>query len=175
MTFPAKVTKWLFLTMIICLFAGFLIGALAIPMLFNGKRSLRGVRVCCIVLICLFATIIYGPSQLPSFVLQTILFALGFFACADILCFALAAQLSTPQTSGFIVGWVNTVNMLGLTLLQYLVAHSLDKYWSGAVNANGLRLYEARDYELALGVLLNTVILALCIACFMRSRNIKVK
>ena len=157
------------------IFAGFLIGALAIPMLFNGKRSLRGVRVCCIVLICLFATIIYGPSQLPSFVLQTILFALGFFACADILCFALAAQLSTPQTSGFIVGWVNTVNMLGLTLLQYLVAHSLDKYWSGAVNANGLRLYEARDYELALGVLLNTVILALCIACFMRSRNIKVK
>ena len=157
------------------MFAGFLIGALVVPMLFNGKQSLRGVRVCCIVLIGLFGVIIYGPSQLPSFVLQAVLFALGFFACADILCFALAAQLSTPQTSGLIVGWVNTVNMLGLTLLQYLVAHSLDKYWNGAVNANGLRLYETSNYELALGVLLNTVIIALLIASLMRSRNIKAK
>lgn len=158
------------------MFAGFLIGGLVVPMLFNGARkSLRGVRFCCVVLICLFGIIIYGPNQLPSFVLQSVLFALGFFACADILCFALAAQLSTPQTSGLIVGWVNTVNMLGLTLLQSLVAHSLDKYWSGAVNANGLRLYEASDYELALGVLLNTVIMALLIACLMRTRNISTK
>lgn len=157
------------------MFAGFLIGALVIPMLFKEKQSLRGVRVCCIVLICLFGIIIYGPSQLPSFVLQTVLFALGFFACADILCFALAAQLSTPKTSGLIVGWVNTVNMLGFTFFQYFVAQALDKHWSGAMNANGLRLYEASDYEFALGILLNTVILALCIACFMRTRNIKVK
>lgn len=157
------------------MFAGFLIGALVVPMLFNGKQSLRGVRVCCVTLIALFSIIIYGPSQLPSIILQAVLFALGFFACGDILCFALAAQLSTPKTSGLIVGWVNTINMLGLTLLQYLVAYSLDKHWSGAVNANGLRLYEASNYELALGVLLNTVILALCIACLMRSRSIKGK
>ena len=155
------------------MFAGFLLGALIIPMLFVGKQSLRGVRVCCVVLIGLFSIIIYGPNQLPSFVLQAILFGLGFFACADILCFALAAQLSTPQTSGFIVGWVNTINMLGLTFLQYLVAHSLDKHWAGSVNANGLRLYEASDYEFALGILLNTVIIALCIACLMRSRKLK--
>ena len=87
----------------------------------------------------------------------------------------LAAQFSTPQTSGLIVGWVNTVNMLGFTFFQYLVGHFLDKYWSGTVNTNGLRLYAARDYELALGILLNTVILALLIASLMRSRNIKIK
>ena len=157
------------------MFAGFLLGALVIPMLFKGKQSLRGVRICCVILIGLFCTLIYGPGSLSPMLLQAILFSLGFFACADILCFALAAQFSTPQTSGLIVGWVNTVNMLGFTFFQYLVGHFLDKYWSGTVNTNGLRLYAARDYELALGILLNTVILALLIASLMRSRNIKIK
>ncbi len=158
------------------IFAGFLIGALVVPMLFNGSnKSLRGVRICCIILICLFGILIYGSNKMLAFALQAILFSLGFFACADILCYALAAQLSTTQTSGLIVGWVNTINMLGLTFLQYLVARSLDKYWAGSINANGLRLYEARDYELALGVLLNTVIISLFIACLMKNRNTKSK
>lgn len=158
------------------MFVGFLIGSLAIPMIFNGNhKSLKGVRTCCVILICLFGIIIYGPNKMPAFVLQTILFSFGFFASVDILCFALAAQLSTPQTSGLIVGWVNTINMLGLTLLQYLVAHALDKHWSGSVNANGLRLYEASDYEFALGILLNTVIISLLIACLMKNRNTKTK
>ncbi len=156
------------------MFAGFLLGAFLIPMLFNGgKKILKGVRTCCLALGILFAILIYGPNQMPAVILQSVLFLLGFFACGDVLCFALSAQLSTPKTSGLIIGWVNTINMLGLTLLQLFVARSLDEYWTGAVNAQGLRIYQASDYELALGVLLNTVLVSLCIVCLMRSKNIR--
>lgn len=153
-------------------FAGFLIGATLIPALFR-ENTLRGVRVCSTGLIILFILLIYGPDVWPSCILQLILFFLGLFGCADILCFTLAAQSSTPQTSGFIVGWMNTINMLGLTLLQACVAHTLDSHWSGLINDQGLRVYQTHDYELALGVLLNVAILGLFTACLMRSRGIK--
>ena len=157
------------------MFAGFLLGGFIIPLLFRGKNILKGVRTCCIILVALFGVLIYIPNTIPVFILQSILFALGFFACADVLCFALAAQESTPQTSGLIIGWVNTINMLGLTLLQMLVAHSLDEYWSGAVNPQGVRIYQPYDYELALGLLLNCVFICLFIAFFMRTKNLRIK
>lgn len=152
-------------------FAGLMIGAFILPMIFNGKNTLKGVRICCVFLALLLCVLIYGPHKMPAVVLQGLLFVLGFLGCADILCYALTAQSSTPQTSGLIVGWVNTVNMLGLTLLEKLVASSLDDHWTGAVNDQGLRLYLASDYEVALGVLLNAVLVALCITYFMRKKS----
>ena len=152
-------------------FAGLLLGSFLIPVFFNGRKTLPGVRFCCLAVVALFAVLIYVPNSIPKFWLQTVLFCLGFFACGDVLCFALAAQLSTPKTSGLIVGWVNTVNMIGLTLLQMIVGRSLDEYWSGALNDQGLRVYQAYDYELALGVLLNVAWVCLFISCFLRTKS----
>ena len=157
------------------MFAGLLLGAFIIPFVFKGKMTLKGVRFCCIMIAGLFSILIYGPNVMPAFVLQTILFALGFFACADVLCYALAEQESTPQTSGLIIGWTNTINMLGFTLLQTFVGRSLDEYWSGTVNAEGLRVYQSYDYELALGLLLNCVLVCLFIAFLMRTKNLRRK
>lgn len=157
------------------MFAGLLLGAFIIPLIFKGKAILKGVRFCCIALAILFSVLIYGPNLMPCFVLQSVLFALGFFACADVLCYALAAQESTPQTSGLIMGWTNTINMLGLTLLQMFVGRSLDEYWSGTVNDQGLRVYQPYDYELALGLLLNCVLICLFIAFLMRTKNLRRK
>lgn len=156
------------------MFAGLLLGSFFVPLIFRGGRKvLLGVRVCCWAVAALFAVLIYVPNQIPAFLLQTVLFLLGFFACGDVLCFALAAQLSTPRTSGLIVGWVNTINMIGLTLLQMFVGHSLDEYWNGAVSEQGLRLYQASDYELALGVLLNIALVCGFISFFTRTKIVR--
>jgi Sugar phosphate permease len=156
------------------MFAGSLLGSFIVPLIFSGGRKvLLGVRVCCWSVVALFAVLIYATNQISGVVLQTALFFLGFFAYGDVLCFALAAQLSTPKTSGLIVGWVNTINMIGLTLLQMFVGHSLDEYWNGAVNAQGLRLYQASDYELALGLLLNVALICGFISFFIRTKKVR--
>lgn len=156
------------------IFAGFLVGSLLIPFIFSeGKKVLNGVRICSASLAVLFFTLIYGPSELPTCLLQAMLFLLGVFGCADILCFTLAAQTAKPGTSGLVVGWINTINMLGLTLLQAFVAKILDRCWDGTFNAQGLRLYRADDYELALGILLNTAIVALIVACILRTKHMR--
>ncbi|MDR1254724.1 MAG: MFS transporter [Puniceicoccales bacterium] len=158
------------------IFAGLMVGSFLIPTVFSeGKRILQGIRTCYLLLGGIFICLIYGSASIPPFLLQTALFGAGVVACADILCFSLAAQLSTPKTSALIIGWVNTINMLGLSCLQGLVAFSLDKHWSGITNEQGLRIYLARDYEFALGILLNVVMGGTVIAWCMRNKNYNLK
>lgn len=158
------------------IFAGLMIGSFLLPALFGAsKYTFRGVRTCYFTLICIFIFFIYGSDIVHPTFLKLILFLAGIAACGDILCFALVAQISTPQTSGLTVGWVNTINMLGLSLLQKLVALSLDKHWSGTLNEHALRIYQAGDYECALETLLNVVIIGAVITCFMRSKHHNLK
>jgi MFS family permease len=158
------------------IFAGLMVGSFLLPTVFSeGKRILQGIRTCYLVLVGSFICLIYGSASMPPFLLQTALFVAGVVACADILCFSLTTQLSTQKTSALIVGWVNTIHTLGLACLQGLVAFSLDKHWSGVTNDQGLRIYQARDYEFALGVLLNVVIVGAVIAWYMRSKNHNLK
>jgi hypothetical protein len=156
--------------------AGLMVGSFLLPTIFSeGKRILQGIRTCYLILVGIFICLIYGSASIPPSLLQIALFVAGIVACADILCFSLTAQLSTPKTSALIVGWVDTIHMLGLACLQGLVAFSLDKHWSGVTNEQGLRIYQARDYEFALGVLLNVVIGGTVIVWCMRSKNHNLK
>jgi hypothetical protein len=158
------------------IFAGLMVGSFVLPIVFSeGKRILRGIRTCYLLLVGIFICLIYGSASIPPTLLQTALFVAGIVACADILCFSLTAQLSTPKTSALIIGWVNAINMVGLSCLQGLVAFSLDKHWSGVTNEQGLRIYQACDYEFALSILLNVVIGGMVIVWCMRSKNHNLK
>lgn len=154
------------------IWVGLILGAVLLPATFNTcKKALKGIRICGVILSVCFAILVYGPSNLPLWVLMLILFLLGYFSCADVLCFVLATQSATPKTSGLIVGWVNTINMFGLSILQYLVGFYLDKNWSGNVNELGLCIYQACDYEKGTSLVLNIVLICTLIACFMKTKN----
>ena len=157
------------------IFAGLMIGSFALPAIFGDNKNIfNGIRICYLTLIAIFIFFIYGPDKVNPNVLALILFLTGVAACGDILCFSLTAQLSNPSNSGLVVGWVNTINMLGLSLLQWIVAVSLDSHWSGNLNEHALRIYQADDYEFALGILLNVVVIGTVIAFFMRSKKHKI-
>lgn len=154
------------------IYIGLGIGGVFVPMFFNyGKKLLRGIRYSCLILSLLIALLIYGPNTLSTLVLQSSLFLFGFFSCAEILCFVLATQLATEKTSGLIVGWVNTMNMLGVAFLQQAVGWYLDTHWKGHQSPNGLRAYSTSEYELSIGILLHTVLVCTVIACFMRTKK----
>lgn len=139
---------------------GMVLGELILPLLFyDGRKILWGIRLCCGGLVVIFVLLIYG-TQLPSVVLQTVLFLMGLFGAADVFAFTLGARLSTPQTSGMLMSWINSVGMLGEPVLQKWVGFALDKHWSGALDAGGLRMYQTTDYESALTLML--IITAVC-------------
>ena len=154
------------------IFIGLGVGGIFIPMIFNfGKKVLRGIRYSCFAMIIILFIIIYGPSCLQLSVLSVVLFVFGFLSCVEVLCFLLATQLATPKTSGLVVGWVNTMNMLGLALMQQAVGLFLDKNWSGNISEVGIRIYTANEYQISLVILLYALIVCTVIAIFMRSKN----
>ena len=151
---------------------GVLFGSVGVPLLFSGgKKVLWGVRICCLVLVMIFGVFIYGPHQIAPILLQGLLFGLGFFGSADILVCALSVRSATPQISGMILSWINSVSMLGEPFLQKWIGYGLDRHWAGGVTAEGLRIYQASDYESAIGVMLQVSFICCVIACLMRIRK----
>ena len=153
---------------------GMLTGSIALPAFFNSNRNvLWGIRISCASLGIIFAVFIFGPQTLSGILLQTLLFCVGFFGGADILACTLGAKLSTPQTSGMIISWINSVSMFGEPVLQKRIGVALDHHWSGLLDANGLKLYQAVDYECAMSVMLKVVCVCFVIACLMRNKRAK--
>ena len=139
--------------------------------MFTETRLLRGIRISCASLVFIFSFLIYGPQILSENILRFLLFGVGFFGNADALIFTLGAKLSTPQTSGMIISWINSVSMFGEPVLQKWIGVALDKHWSGFSDADGLRIYRAFDYECAMSVMLKVVCVCFVIACLMRNKK----
>ena len=150
---------------------GMVLGELILPLLFcDGRKILWGVRLCCGGLVGIFALLIYG-TQRPSVVLQTVLLLMGVFGAADVFAFTLGAQLSTPQTSGMLMSWINSIGMLGEPVLQKWIGVALDRRWSGLTDGNGLRLYRTADYESALTLMLIMSALCFAVAFIMKNKG----
>ena len=150
---------------------GRLAANIILPLMFAETRLLRGIRISCASLVFIFSFLIYGPQILSENILRFLLFGVGFFGNADVLIFTLGAKLSTPQTSGMIISWINSVSMFGEPVLQKWIGVALDKHWSGLSDADGLRIYRAFDYECAMSVMLKVVCVCFVIACLMRNKK----
>ena len=150
---------------------GMVLGELILPIIFNGgRRILRGVRICCGGLVLVWVLLLYS-TQLPSLILQPLLFLMGLFGAADVFAFTLGARLSTPQTSGMLMSWINSIGMLGEPVLQKWIGVALDRRWSGLSDANGLRIYQIKDYESALSVMLAVTVVCWVISLCMKEKT----
>jgi sugar phosphate permease len=76
-----------------------------------------------------------------------IIFAfMGFSASGFVITFAAAKEIVHPQLSGMGVSVVNTGCFIGTALAQPLFGHIVDSTWDGSM-ANGVRIYNASDYQ----------------------------
>ena len=134
------------------IYGGMLLGSVILPVLF-AKRIVRGTRIACAVLAILFLILIDGIASVPTVLLYVFLLLIGLFSAVDMLFFALGARLSTPQTSGLIASFINSVGMFGEPILQKYIGMMLHRTWDGTLSDNGLPIYQTVDYERALRIL----------------------
>jgi len=93
------------------------------------------------------ALLLYVPD-LPLPLLAGLLFLVGFFGSAQIVCFALARETHAAALSGTAIGFVNAMVTGAGALFQPLVGLLLDLAWTGET-AQGARLYAPESYRLA--------------------------
>ncbi len=141
------------------MFIGLAAGSLIMPMICEKHNFLdRAIQLCGLGIILLFCFLLYGPI-INNILLTLLLICLGFFCAAEMMCFTGALLFSNPNNSGLTVGIINTF-MLGGALLQQFIGYSLDFYWNGRLDEQGIRIYESHHFVISFSAL--TVIVILC-------------
>ncbi len=143
------------------LYVGLGLGSIMLPYISEKIRMLNfSIMVCMFCLLGSFCVLVYSQN-LTLIEVKIVLFLIGFFCGAEMMCFTGALEDSTQYDSGHIVGIVNTFNMLGGALIQQLIGYMLDKSWSGNLDTiTGIRMYNIDDFQSAMSLL--TVIIAFC-------------
>jgi MFS family permease len=113
------------------------------------------------------AALIYIPD-LPTIVLASLCFLVGFFGSSQILCFALAKENHPPALSGTAIGFLNGMITGAGAFFQPLIGLLLDLVWKGGT-WQGARIYVSADYQLALASLI--VCSAAGFACMLAVRE----
>jgi MFS family permease len=109
-------------------------------------------------------------SSLSYPVLCIIFVLFGAFSSVEILTFAMARDVSSKQTAGMAIAFVNTLCMMGGLIFQREIGSLLDKSWSGQME-NGIRYYSVQNYQHALIIIPVCLFLAFIIALFAKGKK----
>lgn len=147
------------------MYVGLTIGSLTLPWFAEKHNKINlAILLCGFGILITFSAILYLPP-FDKIHLQIALLVLGFFCGAEMMCFTGALFGAKKEDSGEIIGVVNTFNMLGGAIVQWLIGWSLDKQWDGLIDAEGIRQYSTDQFTVALTSLV-IVIFACCIISF---------
>ncbi|QTS83957.1 MFS transporter [Coxiella endosymbiont of Amblyomma nuttalli] len=120
---------------------------------------------------CLLATIVsstilfwYGVS---IYFLYPLLFIFGLCCGPHPLCFTLSKENNPHRVSGTAIAFTNFVIMMGGFVFQPIVGGILDCLWDGRLE-NGIRIYKAHHYIIALSIIPIGLFIASIITLFIK-------
>jgi len=103
--------------------------------------------------------------------LRALFILLGFGVSSKIVIFAVARESTSSVISGTVIAFTNLMIMISGVVFQPLIGVLLDMNWAGETLENGVRLYSASSFMLALSVLPIGMVIAFITVCFMRETH----
>ncbi len=146
-------------------FLGWLIGAPFHGWFSDRIHSRRIQLIFGTLLAALMMTLILIWPDMRSWLFASLLFLFGFFASAEVLCFAVARDEISVRHTATAMGVINMLIMLGGMILQPLVAVLLNLAWGGQLS-HGVRIYGVLAYRSAL-VIVPVMMLVACLLSFL--------
>lgn len=153
------------------IYAGLCVGSLTLTWVSDRIRDRKKMIIGSAVSLLLLVYILLFTQDLSLNATQWVIFFIGFFSGAEMLCFASATESMSNQVSGTVTGFVNCVVMTGGAVLQEQVGRLLDQVWVGGIGQDGVRIYTADEYQLALSSLLVVIGLSVIAAFFIQSKT----
>ena len=151
------------------IYSGWMVGALIQSVIFKFQPCYRkNFTVQSTLSFCAILAVIFFQTS----ILQTecLLFAYGFFASVEILCFTYAVEANTDRGAASVVAFVNLVVMLSGALFQPFSAALLDQTWSGKMIGD-TRYYAYTDYQHALYFLPICALITICLCLYLPNRK----
>lgn len=148
-------------------FLGFAIGGTLAGWLSDLIRRRRfPLRVGAILAFLISCIIIYFPPA-SDVALTMLFFMLGFVASTQVIVFAIGREVSPPHIAGTAISFTNMLTMIGGALFQPFLGWLLDVNWHGGM-MQGIRIYSASDYTIALTVLPLGLLITIALTFFLK-------
>ena len=122
----------------------------------------------------LLALVFYYP-HMSAWTVGAIFLIFGVFSSAQVLVFAVGHEISCSKSAGTAIALTNMFVMLGGVLFQPIVGILLDMFWSGNLGPNGVHIYAAKEFQIALSVLPIGLLLSVVLTFALRETHGMVK
>jgi MFS family permease len=142
------------------LYIGLAVGSFGITALASKGFRVEGLLLFSNIILFVFLLLFAESPGLPLASLLGLLFTVGFFVGAEILCYSESMLLLSPQSSGLISGILNTVAMGLGGLVQYLMGSFLDQL-SASSQQSGFERWAIEDFQVAMRALA----FSFCVSC----------
>lgn len=115
----------------------------------------------------LISLVLFYSPDLSRLSIYCLLFLLGVCCGPHPLCFTLSKENLPKNFSGTAIASSNFLIMMGGFLFQPLVGRLLDWSWQGKV-LDGIRIYSAYEYNIALSIIPITLVLSIILTYFIK-------
>ncbi len=102
-----------------------------------------------------------------------LLFIFGVFSSGFLPAFSIVRESCPKHSTATALGFMNMMNMLGVSLSQPLIGKLLDFVWLGTLTEQGIRHYTLLDYQKALSIIPIAIFLSLCLLPFIKETYCK--
>lgn len=144
------------------IYGGLLIGSPLLPWLSSVWHS-RTKPLWCALMLALTGWMIlfFMPHALSLGALQLLLLIMGITSGAQVIPFAVAADMIPKSHIAVATAFVNMTIMLMGAVLQYQAGWVLDVFWEGSLSSEGMRLYPSQAFQWALGCMVVWIMFSL--------------
>lgn len=153
------------------LYIGVCVGSLTITWFSDLIQRMKSFIIFSNIMLLTLIALIISPISIPLSLLSPIFFLIGFFSGSELLCFSGACKSLPSSVAGLTTGFLNGIVMMTGAFIQFCVGVVLDINWNGSLNAEGIKLYSASDYRLALSLLLPVLFIALISSFFIQEKK----
>ncbi len=134
-----------------CIFFGMLFGGPLLALCSRKIGNFPVISLCGIGMALAFVTLLLHQTYNPIF-LSCLFFAVGVMCCYQVIVFAAGANLVASQNLGVTVAFLNCINMLGGSFFHTLIGRMMDRFWTGQMGDDGLKVYDLIVYKYALSI-----------------------
>lgn len=139
----------------------------------TDQKKSKCLTYCAIYMCILMCAILYIPN-LPYWLINILMLALGASGSSLILCFAIVSEVAPEGAKGTSVGLTNTLSLCSAVLLQPIIGWMLSML-SNSVGSDGLEYYSATDFRISLSILPIMIMVAYIISFYVAKQFKKVK
>lgn len=150
-----------------CIYLGWALGGFTVGWISNKLRQRRlPITIGSIVAASLLATVFFTPG-LSGLTVSLIFLIFGMFSSVQVLVFAIGREISSSKSAGTAIAMTNMFIMIGGAVLQPVIGIVLDLLWDGTI-VNGLHVYSAWNFQVALSVLPAGLLLSVILSYFLK-------